>query len=268
MQGVSCPLLYRQGMARYEVEAPIGAGYYADVFRVVDRETGTRYAAKVYGPGAARRAAAAREVEALARLAHPRVPALREAFDEGDWRVVVMELVPGPNLRALVEARGPLPIERVRRIGIEACQALGHIGAQGWTYRDLHPKNLHPETPKGTMLLDFDGARPPGWPARPSGRIGYRAPELGAGRGVSAACDVYSLAGCLFFALTGEDADCLERRASSVPRRGLFAVLEACRRAEPAARPTTDDLAALLAAAEVHIRAGEWSANGLSVDRR
>jgi serine/threonine-protein kinase len=230
------------GRSGYRVEALVGSGYYADVFRIVDLTTGRSYAAKVYAASPVGAAAAAREVEALRALAHARAPALRETLDQGGWPIVVMELVAGRNLRAEAGRHGPLPAERALGLAIEVCELLEHVGARGWTYRDLHPKNIHPDTPKGAMLVDFDGARPPAWPARGGGRAGYRAPELERGGSVGPSCDVYSLAGCVYFALTGRDPP--ERPGARLDRArevravpGLSALLNACRRLGPRARP-------------------------------
>jgi serine/threonine-protein kinase len=221
------------------------------VFRARQLGTGAAYAAKIYARDPAKRQAAAREIEALQRLTHPRLPAFMEAFDEDEWFVVVMELVAGDNLRRTVETHGPFAVDRVIRLGIEACQVFEYIASQQWTYRDLHPKNVHHDTPKGTMLVDLDGARPPHWPAQPSGRIGYRAPELDTDQPMSPACDVYSLAGCLSFALTGEDPPThpgpltdLRRPLAAWPR--VADVLDACRQADPTRRPRADALRATL----------------------
>lgn len=161
-----------------------------------------------------------------------------------------MDLVPGANLRDEAAATGSLPMTLVAQMGIELCEVLGHIGSQGWTYRDLHVKNIHHDTPKGTMLLDLDGARLPGWPGQPSGRSGYRAPELEHSLAVTPACDVYSLAGCLYFALTGDDPPDRFGQIPDLSRRfpssALADLLNACRTIDPIARPKMEELAAAL----------------------
>src|SRR5205814_1346691 len=182
-----------------------GIGYRAHVFRVVELASRRAYAAKIFAPDPTGRAAAAHEAAALRALAHRRAPAMRERLDQAGWPIVVMALVPGRSLRAEVAADGPLALGPALDLAIDAAELLAHVAARGWSYRDLHPRNIHPRTPIGAMLLDFDGARPPGSPARPAGRIGYRAPELDGDGPVSPACDLYSLAGCVHFALTGQD---------------------------------------------------------------
>lgn len=231
-------------MKRYRLEEQIGVGYYAEVYRAIEVATGRVYAAKVYADEPAKREAAAREREAFAQLRHPRLPALRDSFEHDGRIYVVMELVEGPNLRAIVEADGRLPVERAASIGVEVCEAFAYTAGLGWTYRDLHPKNLHPNTPRGTMLVDLDGCRPPGWPGVPSGRIGYRAPELERSRETTPACDVYSLAGCLYFAIVGDDPPIVP---GPMPATPLSAALDPCRDEDAARRPSAAELRRTLA---------------------
>lgn len=238
---------------RYQVSGFLGSGYYADVFRAVEVETGLPYAAKVYRGGVRRTRAAIREQEALRSLSHHRLPALRDSFREGDRTFVVMELVGGASLRHDVETRGPFAAGQVVALAVDLCEVFEYIAAREWTYRDLHPRNVHRDTPKGTMLLDLDGARPPHWPAQPAGRIGYRAPELARGGDVTPACDVYSLAGCLYFALTGRDpppepGPLAGLRGPLSAPSSLAGVLDACRSPEPEQRPSARALRARLEA--------------------
>ena len=232
-------------MKGYRVEEQIGTGYYAEVFRVVHLASGVAYAAKVYADEAAKREAVAREREAFAALRHPRLPPLHDAFEHDGRLVNVMELVPGQNLRAIVEEHGPLPVGRAVAIGLDVCEVFAYTASIGWTYRDLHPKNVHPETPRGAMLVDLDGSRPPGWPGMMSGRIGYRAPELEQSLDVTPACDVYSLAGCVYFAITGDDPP---TRPGPMPDRRLAEVLDPCRHEDAGLRPSAAELRRTLAA--------------------
>ena len=234
----------------YRIDSLLGSGYYADVFRALDLGSGGAYAAKVYVDEHAKRLAWEREIAALRPLVHPRLPVLRAWFESDGRLFVVMELVEGASLRQAVETRGPLAVDRALRVALDVCEALEYVASRGWTYRDLHPKNIHPDTPKGAMLVDMDGARPPGWPP-PAGRIGYRAPELDAERPVSPACDVYSLVGCLYFALTGDDPPTkpgpipeLRRLLARYPP--LVGLLDAGRLADPSQRPSIGALRAAL----------------------
>jgi serine/threonine-protein kinase len=222
--------------ARYAVDGLLGSGYFADVFAIRELLTGAEWAAKVYPARSASKAAASREIDALTMLSHPRMPSLHEWFEEAGLTWVIMDLVPGPDLRADVDARGPLGVPGALRLGAETCELLGYCHSRGWTYRDLHPRNVHHLTPRGVAVVDFDGARRPGAPGDSGGRVGYRAPEVASSAKVDPACDV--------FALTGKDPPA-EPGRSPLIRAALglspaaMDVLERCRNADPNARPST-----------------------------
>jgi eukaryotic-like serine/threonine-protein kinase len=55
---------------------------------------------------------------------------------------MVMERLVGDDLRALLRARGPLPIADVVEYVTQACRALGEAHALGIVHRDLKPSNL------------------------------------------------------------------------------------------------------------------------------
>jgi serine/threonine protein kinase len=148
-------------VGRYRVGPLLGAGYYAEVFRVQELRTRAFWAGKVYPAHAASKAAARHEIEAFEALSHPRMPSMHEAFEESGRTWIIMDLVAGPSLRNDVEAGGPLDAFSALRMGADVCDLLGYVGYQGWTYRDLHPRNIHHLTPTGVVVLDFDGARPP-----------------------------------------------------------------------------------------------------------
>ncbi len=243
----------------YRVVGFLGTGYYADVFLVVEGTTGTSYAAKAYQRGLQKRNAAAREVEALQRLSHLRLPVFKETFDVGNWLFTVMGLVAGPNVRDEVAVHGPLDVRQAVVLGIDVCEVFAYIASEGWTYRDLHPKNVHRDTPRGAMLVDLDGARPPHSPARPSGRAGYRAPELERQGPVTPACDIFSLAGCLYFALTGEDppeepGPLTDLRAILAAYLPLADLMDQCRQDDPALRPRAHDMRLALERVRTGIR--------------
>jgi len=234
---------------RYRVVGFLASGYYADVFQATDLASGGDIALKVYADEPPKREAWRREQESLAQLVHRRIPRLRGALEGDGWLIVAMDFVPGVDLRELVVQRGPLG-DAAAGLLAGVAEALDHLASLGWTYRDLHPRNIHLGTPVGAMLLDFDGARPPGCPAYPSGRIGYRAPELELDNPVTPACDVYSLAGCVYFALTGEDPPSTAGRLllgnRLPPDSRLAGVLDRCRADDPELRPSIKALGAAL----------------------
>jgi serine/threonine protein kinase len=89
------------------------------------------------------------EARAMAAARHSNIATV---FDFGrcdDGKLFyTMELVPGRNLRNLLEADGRMAWPRVHRITRQVADALGEIHAVGIVHRDLKPANI--------MIVDGD----------------------------------------------------------------------------------------------------------------
>ena len=155
---------------------------------------------------------ASREALASARLAHPAIVALYEAYVDDDAFYLVSELVHGETLATLIAAE-ELSDEELLEIGVELAQALAHAHARGVIHRDVKPQNvLVPHDPGAhdtlAKLTDFGGASLSGVDAltrtgETLGTLAYMAPEQSEGREVGEPADLYSLALVLYEGLTG-----------------------------------------------------------------
>jgi len=102
-----------------------------------------------------------REASTLARLDHPNLPKVSDYFSEGDCDYLVMDFVPGQELKEIVdEARRQgrfLDEEEVLTWADQLCQALEYLHGQDPSilHRDIKPSNIK-LTPAGTIkLVDF-----------------------------------------------------------------------------------------------------------------
>jgi serine/threonine protein kinase len=102
-----------------------------------------------------------REASVLARLDHPNLPKVSDYFSEGERDYLVMDFVPGKDLRELVdEARQRntfLSEKQVLAWARQLCAALEYLHGQEppILHRDIKPSNIK-LTPAGTMkLVDF-----------------------------------------------------------------------------------------------------------------
>ncbi len=102
-----------------------------------------------------------REANILARLDHPNLPKVSDIFSEGKSDFMVMDYVPGDDLRALmIEARQRkefLPERDVLSWAMQICNALIFLHSQEppILHRDIKPSNLK-LTPSGVVkLVDF-----------------------------------------------------------------------------------------------------------------
>ena len=132
---------------------------------------------------------------------------------------IVMELLEGRDLRAELQARGPLPEDEVVRYALEACEALEEAHALGIVHRDLKPHNMFlAKSTRGTTvlkILDFGMSKldPEQFDAeagpltRPETALGtpkYMAPEQWkSATAVDARADVWALGVVMYELLTG-----------------------------------------------------------------
>jgi serine/threonine-protein kinase len=102
-----------------------------------------------------------REASVLARLDHPNLPKVSDFFGEGNRDFLVMDFVPGTDLRQKIEeARAAecfLPEKEVLGWAAQLCDALHYLHSQDppVVHRDIKPANIK-LTPEGVIkLVDF-----------------------------------------------------------------------------------------------------------------
>ncbi len=260
---------------RYRLLQRLGAGGFGEVWRARDEQLHREVAVKRVrlGPdGDSERAA--REALASARLSHPAIVALFEAFAVEDSFYLVSELVEGETLAALIADGGP-PDEEILEIGVALAGALAHAHARGVIHRDIKPQNvLVPDHARDAIdaakLTDFGGASLVGEDALTRtgdvlGTLAYMAPEQSEGREVAEEADLYALALVLYEAFAGVNpvrgatpaatarrigrrVEPLERRRRDLPR-GLTRAVDAALSPAPRQRGTLEDLHDALAEA-------------------
>jgi serine/threonine-protein kinase len=133
---------------------------------------------------------------------------------------IVMELVEGPNLRAVIEQEGPFPIVRALDLTRQVASALGAAHKLGITHRDIKPDNIvlvpMPDGGDLVKVLDFGiaklretGVKAKAYTATQSGMVigtpQYISPEQasgGHGDKIDGRADLYSLGIVLYQMLT------------------------------------------------------------------
>jgi serine/threonine protein kinase len=256
---------------RYALDAVLGRGGMADVYRATDSVLEREVAVKVlrsHTTDDADRARFREEAQMLAALDHPNLVTVLDAGVSDDVAYLVMDLIDGKSLAPFCRGRG-IAGHRVARIGADLAGVLGYVHARGIVHRDVKPGNVLLGTAGRVKLADFGIARLIGDTVRHTrtgqaiGTAAYLAPEQVRGEPVTAASDVYSLGLVLLEALTGRRAytggpmeaalarlDHAPLIPSSLPT-GWPALLTQMTAFAPDARPTMAEIEPVLRALEV-----------------
>jgi len=156
--------------SRYKILEMVGKGGMGSVYKAEDLLLKGRFCAiKEVIPTLAHDPKAVEELKRqfyqeasiLARLDHPNLPKVSDYFSEGDREYLVMDFVPGKDLKTIVnEVRLEgkfLDEELVLKWAEQLCSALDYLHSQNppILHRDIKPSNIK-LTPSGTVkLVDF-----------------------------------------------------------------------------------------------------------------
>ncbi|MGD0807383.1 MAG: protein kinase [Anaerolineales bacterium] len=170
-----------------------------------------------------------REALLLATLRHSNLPRVTDHFIEGDLQYLIMDYVPGDDLKTILEQQGAIPESQVMSWCGEICDALTYLHTQHppVTHRDIKPANIK-ITPEGKpVLVDFGIAK-----ASEAGGVtttgarsltpGFAPPEQYGSSPTDSRTDQYSLAATLYNLLTGQiPPDSLDRTLSQAPLKSI-----------------------------------------------
>jgi hypothetical protein len=218
------------GHGRFELEAVLGTGGSAVVYRAMDTVLGVRRAVKVVGEGSTSAASRTRllaEARAMAQVTHPHILRIHDVLSEGGDDFIVMDLAPRGSLEDRLGREGPLPAaEAVTRI-LEVLSALDTAHRAGIVHRDVKPANILIGADGGALLADFGIARIADESLRQTrvgaalGSVAFMPPEqrLDA-RSVGPTADIYAVAATLYSLVTASNPVDLFLADPSSPRWG------------------------------------------------
>ncbi|MGH2757229.1 MAG: PASTA domain-containing protein [Actinomycetota bacterium] len=218
---------------RYQLVARVAGGGMGEVYRAHDLLLDRAVAVKVLQHALASDPRLVerfkQEARAAARLTHPNVVAVYDWGSEDDHTYyMVMEFVPGTDLRDVMVSRGTLDPGHATRIMTSVCDALAAAHETGLVHRDVKPENVLISRAGTVKVADFgiavvvDAERTNPTGVVP-GTLRYLSPEQAAGKEASPASDIWGAGAILAELVTGRPprqgsaAEILRRRAEEAP---------------------------------------------------
>ncbi|GAA1513928.1 hypothetical protein GCM10009677_53840 [Sphaerisporangium rubeum] len=218
-QGFSMPPLAGARVGDYDVEAVVGRGGMATVYRARDRRLGRAVALKVLAPQLTQdprfRDRFVRESRLVAAVDHPNIIPIYEAGERDDLLFIAMRYVEGSDLRDVIQSSGALPVARAYRLFTQIASALDAAHQNGLVHRDVKPANIlvtegSERDPEHIYLTDFGLTKSTFSEAGLTshghfmGTPRYVAPEQIRGLTVDGRSDLYAFACVVYEALAGQ----------------------------------------------------------------
>ena len=192
----------------------IGQGGMGQVFNAVHEMLGRESAVKVLPLSKATPDAIKnfrREIRTQAQLDHPNLVRAYDAGEDGNVQYLVVEYVPGTDLRRLVRTRGRLSVQQAANVIMQSARGLEYAHQQRLIHRDVKPGNIL-VTPDGIakvsdlglagFLHETDSDPRKG---KIVGTADYLAPEqITNPFEPTKLSDIYSLGCTLYYSITGK----------------------------------------------------------------
>ncbi|MBL8146257.1 MAG: protein kinase [Anaerolineae bacterium] len=202
-----------QMLGPYRIEAPMGQGGMATIYRATQQRLGRVVAIKMLHPvflqDATFLSRFEREAQIVARLDHPHIVPVYDFSDYNGQPYLVMKYIDGTTLK-MAQADGPLPPAEILRLLTPIADALDYAHRQGVLHRDVKPSNILIAGDGTPWLTDFGLARMAALGSSTLsgdmmlGTPHYISPEQALGsQNLTAATDLYSFGVVLYELATG-----------------------------------------------------------------
>jgi eukaryotic-like serine/threonine-protein kinase len=192
---------------RFRIDALIGRGAMADVYRALDLTTSMYVAVKILrgslgaDPSAVQRFE--READVQEQIRHHNVAALLATGLTGEGHpFLALELLRGKTLRGVIKQEGRIEVRRAVSYAWQALQGLSAVHSLGILHRDLKPANIMLEPSRGpfdrVVLIDFgfatfEGSAKLTQTGAVVGSLAYIAPERLRGDPFDHRSDLYAI---------------------------------------------------------------------------
>ncbi|MBN1355166.1 SUMF1/EgtB/PvdO family nonheme iron enzyme [bacterium] len=154
------------------------------------------------------------EAKMAIRLSHSHIATLRSFEESLQGPFLVMDYIPGKTLEDVLNEKGTLTVDEVRKLFRPIADALDYAHSKGVIHRDIKPSNILIHDNGEPFISDFGIAREMKESMTrmtgkdTSGTLPYMSPEQVNGELPKREQDIYSLAATMYECLTGEPPFC------------------------------------------------------------
>lgn len=209
---------------RYEIEAVIGTGGMAVVFKGTDLKKGIPVAVKMLMPKFYDDSQAVtrfvNEGKAMSLLSHENIVTVYGVSFSDTVKYIIMELIDGITLKNYIEEHGALKPSEVANYTDQILAALSHAHSKGVIHRDIKPQNIMLLKNGRIKVTDFGIAQMKrskkkkheknavshednAGDDKTVGTVYYVSPEQASGQAVDERSDIYSLGTVMYELATG-----------------------------------------------------------------
>ena len=198
---------------RYLIEAVVGTGGMAVVYRARDIQLNKTVAIKVlrseYQTDMDFVHRFSLEAEAAAKMSHENIVNMLDVGIDHEMRYIVMEYVDGRTLKEMIRQEGRIHPDVALRMAIRILAAVDHAHRNGIVHRDIKPQNILVDGEGRIKVADFGIARLKTGPTADAegqalGSVHYLSPEQARGEVADEQSDLYSVGVVLYEMLTGQ----------------------------------------------------------------
>lgn len=200
-------------LGHYDIQEVVGRGGMGIVLKAFDEKLHRVVAIKVMAAQLATSATArkrfTREAQAAAAVSHDHVVTIHAVEESNGRPYIAMQYVAGMSLDERIDRGGPMEVQEILRVGMQAAAGLDAAHAQGLIHRDIKPANILLENGvERVKITDFGLARAAADASlTQSGTVAgtphYMAPEQARGDVLDARTDLFSLGSVLYAMCTG-----------------------------------------------------------------
>jgi predicted Ser/Thr protein kinase len=204
-------LMPAKKIGKYEIVQELGRGGMGVVYKaydtVMDREVALKVILDIAMHVPEIKARFYREAQTAGKLTHENITVVYDVGEDDGRPYIVMEYLPGNDLRSLLDRKQPLPLLQKLEIAVQVARGLAYSHSREIIHRDIKPANIRVVDERRVKIMDFGIAKPEASNATSAGTVVgtpyYMAPEQIQGAHVDKRSDIFSYGVLLYELLSG-----------------------------------------------------------------